>query len=580
MVLHKKVTELQSYPGEEFLVLNSMHNIVLAIDYQGRIIVYNPACERVFGISKENAVGRLVTEVIPGTGLLKVLKTGKAHIGRKFVVGNSLYVVNRTPLLRDNTIIGAIGVAQEITELQHLAEELEIVKELKGTLETIFDSAQDGYIAVNNEGYIIMLNSAMAELVGVPMDKAIGRHITEVVEESELHLIPRTGKQQYGEIVRICGRETVVMRYPIRKDGKIIGAVSKVMFKDVNQLVSLAEKINSLHKELAYYKTELERVQGARYTVDHLIGNSPIMVRLKETIRRVAQGPSTVLIRGESGTGKELMAHALHTGSPRRFGPFIKVNCAAVPENLLESELFGYQEGAFTGARKGGQIGKFEQANGGTIFLDEIGDMPLSMQSKLLRVLQEKEIERLGDNKPRKVDVRVVAATNRDLESLIREGSFRDDLYYRLNVVSLSIPPLCERADDLLDLTHHFINKFNIEFGLKVKDLAPEVWELFHNYNWAGNVRELENIIERAFNLVEGDIIEVQHLPHYIQKFSKKVRRSISDKTLPALMEQVEKEALLEALSSTGGNKMQAAKVLGISRAWLYKKMKQYNIKL
>lgn len=566
--------------SEELSILQSMHNIVLAIDYQGKIIMYNAASEKVFGIPADQVMGRFISEVIPGTGLLKVLKTGKSHIGRKFVVGNSLYVVNRTPIIRDGAIVGAIGVAQEITELQHLAEELEVVKELKGTLETIFESSQEGYLAVNTEGNIIMINKAFAELLGITPDVAIGKHITELVEETELHNVYRTGKPQVGEIVRIRGRDTVVMRYPIRKDGKIIGAVSKVMFKDVNQLVSLAEKINSLHRELAYYKNELERVQGARYSVENIIGNSQVMARLKETIRRVAQGPSTVLIRGESGTGKELVAHALHSGSPRRFGQFVKVNCAAVPENLLESELFGYQEGAFTGARKGGQVGKFEQANGGTIFLDEIGDMPLAMQAKLLRVIQEREIERLGENRPRQVDVRVVTATNRNLEELIREGKFREDLYYRLNVVSLVIPSLRERMEDIAELVIYFVGKFNMEFGLNVRDLDKEVWELLYSYHWPGNVRELENVIERAFNLVDGDYINISHLPHYLQKFGKGARRSLNNKTLPALLDQVEKEALLEALTSTGGNKMQAAKILGISRAWLYKKMKQYDIKI
>ncbi|MCL6611365.1 MAG: sigma 54-interacting transcriptional regulator, partial [Peptococcaceae bacterium] len=311
----------------------------------------------------------------------------------------------------------------------------------------------------------------------------------------------------------------------------------------------------------------------------NLIGSSPVMVKLKETVRRVAQGPSTVLIRGESGTGKELLAHAIHSGSPRRFGPFVKVNCAAVPENLLESELFGYREGAFTGARKGGKMGKFEQANGGTIFLDEIGDMPMSMQSKLLRVLQEKEIERLGENVPRPADVRVVAATNRPLEELISEGRFRQDLYYRLNVVSLVIPPLRERMEDIEELAMHFISKFNVEFGLDVRDMEKEVWNLFHSYHWPGNVRELENIIERAFNMVDGRHISLSHLPQYLQKISKGPRRTPVDRGLPALLDQVEKEAILETLASTGGNKMQAAKLLGISRAWLYKKMRQYNIK-
>lgn len=578
---HLGIKNIENYLIDELSALHSIHNLVMGIDYQGRIIIFNSAAERLFGINAEKVMGRFINDVIPGTGLMKVLKTGNAHIGRKFMVGNTLYMVNRTPIMKGNKIVGAIGVCQEITELQHLAEELEVVKELKGTLQTIFDSAHDGYMAVNNDGVIIMINRAFAELIDLPSpEQAMGKHVKEIVKEQKLREVPRTGKPHHGEIVRISGRETVLMRYPIRKDGIIIGSVSKVIFKDISQLVSLAEKISALNKELDYYKNELERVQGARYTIENLIGSSPVMMKLKDTVRRVAQGPSTVLIRGDSGTGKELLAHALHTGSPRRFKQFVKVNCAAVPENLLESELFGYQEGAFTGARKGGQTGKFEQANGGTIFLDEIGDMPLFMQSKLLRVLQEKEIERLGENRPRQVDVRVVAASNRPLEELINEGRFRQDLYYRLNVVSLHIPPLRERMEDIVELTMHFIKKFNMEFGLNVGDMEKDVWDLFHSYNWPGNVRELENIIERAFNMVDSDLISLSYLPQYMQKLGKGPRRSPADKGLPALLDQVEKEAIIETLASTGGNKMQAARSLGISRAWLYKKMKQYGINL
>jgi len=580
-VVYLGIKNIENYLLDDLSALHSIHNLVMGIDYQGRIIIFNSAAERLFGIKAEKVMGRFINDVIPGTGLMKVLKTGNAHIGRKFMVGNTLYMVNRTPIMKGNKIVGAIGVCQEITELQHLAEELEVVKELKGTLQTIFDSAHDGYMAVNNDGVIIMINRAFAELINLPSpEQAMGKHVKEIVKEQKLREVPRTGKPHHGEIVRISGRETVLMRYPIRKDGIIIGSVSKVIFKDISQLVSLAEKISALNKELDYYKNELERVQGARYTIENLIGSSPVMMKLKETVRRVSQGPSTVLIRGDSGTGKELLAHALHTGSPRRFKQFVKVNCAAVPENLLESELFGYQEGAFTGARKGGQTGKFEQANGGTIFLDEIGDMPMSMQSKLLRVLQEKEIERLGESRPRQVDVRVVAASNRPLEELINENRFRQDLYYRLNVVSLHIPPLRERMEDIVDLTMHFIKKFNMEFGLNVGDMEKDVWDLFHSYNWPGNVRELENIIERAFNMVDSDLISLSHLPQYMQKLGKGPRRSPADKGLPALLDQVEKEAIIETLVSTGGNKMQAARSLGISRAWLYKKMKQYGINL
>jgi len=578
VALQKKVSWIKEHILNEAVILNSIHNAVIAVDHQGKIIFYNASCERLIGVPSDKALGRLVSEVIPYTGLLKVLNTGISHIGRKFVSGNSLFVVNRSPIIWDGNFVGAIGVLQDITELQSIAEELKSVKESKGTLETIFESGNDGCMVINNDGVVTMINSALAELLELSRKQIIGKHVTGIIPETRLHLVPQSGRPQPGEVMRINGKDTLVMNYPVVKNGRSIGAVSKIIFKGIDHLMALAEKMNSLNK-VTHYKTELERLQGARYTVDSLIGASPVMLKLKETIRRVALGPSTVLIRGESGAGKELLAHAIHTGSPRRNGPFIKVNCAAVPDNLIESELFGYQEGAFTGAKKGGQAGKFEQAGGGTIFLDEIGDMPLLMQAKLLRALQEKEIERLGDNKPRKVDVRVVAATNCDLEELIKDGRLRDDLYYRLNVVSLYLPPLRERIEDLRPLINHFVDQFNRKFGLAITGLAPEVWEIFYHYPWPGNVRELENTIERAFNMVDGQMVTVADLPRCFQKYGQN-KRPPAHKTIPALLEQVEKEAIQEALEANGRNKMQAARALGISRAWLYKKMKQHGINL
>lgn len=562
----------------ENIILNSIHNQVLGIDREGRVIVYNKSCERVFGWPMEEALGRHISEVVPKSGLIKCMETGKPHIGRKFYSNGALFVANRTPIIDQNgEIVGAIGVAQEITELQTIADELESVKELKGILETILEAGYEGFIVINEKGQVIMINNAFAELVGINPNEAIGLHISQVVENTKMDTVLETGTPQIGEVIKLKGREMVVTRHPIIRDGKIIGAVGKVIFKDVNQLIALADKVQSLRRKLDFYKEELKRYRSIRYSLDDICAQSPKMQQLKETIRRVARGPSTVLIRGESGTGKELIAHAIHQESPRRSGPFIKVNCAAVPETLLESELFGYVDGAFTGARKGGQAGKFELANGGTIFLDEIGDMPFAMQAKLLRVLQEKEIERLGDSRPRKVDIRIIAATNRNLEELIEQGQFRQDLYYRLNVVTLNVPPLRERKEDIRLLVERFIEKYNKQFGLKVTRLSPQVWDLFLTYHWPGNVRELENVMERAFNVVEGQQIELNHLPPYLHQGSEK--SGLVDGTpLPELLAKIEEKAIREALEMSGGNRAQAAKLLGITRAWLYNRLKYYGI--
>lgn len=558
--------------NNSFSIFDSIHNMVIAIDHRGRITIFNPACERAFKIPAKKALGRFITEVVPYTGLLKVLKTGKSHIGRKFVLGNNLYVANRTPIIKEGAIIGAIGVVQEVNEIQQLAEERDYYKQIAKACETIMKESVEGYLAINHEGYVLFMNETMAQLLEVNAEGAVGRHVTELIPETELHLMPLTGTQIH-ESIKLRGRKATLSRYPIKQEGKITGVIIRVNLDNPSKTVYTK---NTDH----YIVSKKNNQNNCQYTLNDLITRNREMNKLKKIIRKVARGPSTVLITGESGTGKELVAHALHAESPRKNGPFIKVNCAAVPENLLESELFGYREGAFTGARKGGQIGKFELAHGGTILLDEIGDMPLPMQAKLLRVIQEKEVVRLGDTKTHPVDVRIIASTNQDIREMAKKGKFRQDLYYRLNVINLHLPPLRERLDDLPLLVNYFLNKFNQQFNIQVIDLSEEVWNLFKNYNWPGNIRELENMIERAFNLVEGQYIEIEHLPSYMQEIKTENKISTKPNTLPALIEKVEKEALVRALKNNNGNKAKAAQELGISRAWLYKRIKYYNIKL
>lgn len=564
-------------------IFDQFHNIVIAVDHQGRLTIFNSTCERVFNMKAKDVLGRLVSEVIPYTGLLKVLKTGKPHIGRKFVIGNTLYIANRTPIIQDGAIVGALGVAQEISELQHVAEELEAARKMNDILEHVLDNGDEAYLAIDQDGMVCLLNTPMTRILNIDWSEAVGKHITKVLPDAHLQLAPVAGQGRELELIRINGKQALVSHYPMFRGGKIAGAVCKVLLLEPRRLLNLAgiETVPGEYNPAGKSRYGHGQSVGSKYGLDQIIGRGAAMKRLKETISRVARGPSTVLIHGESGTGKELLAHALHAESPRRNKPFIKVNCAAIPENLLESELFGYEEGAFTGARKGGQIGKFEMANEGTIFLDEIGDMPLSMQAKLLRVLQEKEIERLGDNKTRHVNVRVVAATNRNIQKLIQDGLFREDLYYRINVVALTALPLRERLEDIDELTDHFIKKFNCIFNQKVMGITRDARELLVQYHWPGNIRELENAVERAFNLLSGNIIDVPQLPPNLQRqHEQSSRPSVLKDDLPSLLEHVEKNALLEALNNSGGNKMQAAKTLGISRAWLYKKMKYYNINM
>lgn len=317
--------------------------------------------------------------------------------------------------------------------------------------------------------------------------------------------------------------------------------MGKVLFRNVKELNSLYKRISVIEKELATYKSRFREFNKANYSLENIIGESEPIVMAKAIVEKAAHTNSNVLILGESGTGKEIFAHAIHSESNRHEGPFVKVNCAAIPSDLLESELFGYEAGAFTGAKKEGKIGKFEIANEGTIFLDEIGDMPLHMQVKLLRVIQEREVEKVGGVASKKINIRIIAATNRNLERLVEEGKFREDLYYRLNVVTIEIPPLRERGNDIILISNHLIKKLSVDLDKKVKGISKEAEQYLKIYEWKGNVRELENILERAINIMENsEIIQVKDLPKEIT--GKKV--SMVPKKLQDILAESEKMLL------------------------------------
>ena len=333
-----------------------------------------------------------------------------------------------------------------------------------------------------------------------------------------------------------------------------------------------------MESKLDYYRQEWKRVVGARYTFHSIFADHPLIKEAIQLAKKISSSRSTILILGESGTGKELFAHAIHADSPRADGPFIRVNCAAIPKDLLEAELFGYEEGAFTGARKGGKPGKVELAHRGTLFLDEIGDMPLDMQSKLLRVLQEKEVERVGATRPTQVDIRVIAATHRSLETLIKEGTFREDLYYRLQVFTIQIPPLRVQGSSILAMANYLIQKLNSELCTSVTGISPRVEAILLSHSWPGNVRELQNVLERAVQVADHGKLEPVHLPPYLQERKVVVNGENVTLDLEAELAKTEKRVLLAALQRAGGNKVKAASLLGMHRASLYRKLEKYGI--
>lgn len=444
-------------------------------------------------------------------------------------------------------------------------------------LNAILEDGYDLIVVVDVFGMITMMSKGYKDFLGI--ENPEGKHVTKVIENTHLHEVVKTGKPEVGEIQYINNKPTIAVRLPLFNKGKIIGAMGKVMFKDIKDLYALTSKMKNMESEIEYYREQLIKERGAKYSFENIVGVSEKLTATKNMAKRASASDSNVLILGESGTGKELFAHSIHNASKRGAGPFVKINCAAIPAELLESELFGYEGGAFTGARKEGKIGKFEMANKGSIFLDEIGDMPLQMQVKLLRVLQEREIERVGATKTKKIDVRVIAATNKNLESLVREGEFRKDLYYRLNVMTLSIDPLRSRKEDIEPLADFFIKKLSDEMGRYVKYITPEAMKYLKEYDWPGNIRELENIIERAINLLDSDmVIKPIHIPTKIIQGTYKGNSTGEARVLKDILENVEKEVILQTLKENEGNKQKTAKDLSISRTSLYQKLKQYGV--
>jgi PAS domain S-box-containing protein len=455
-------------------------------------------------------------------------------------------------------------------------------EELRKQLELyqlIFDSIYNGAIVTDINGQITHFNKPYSAFLGVDAEAQIGKHCTEAVENSRMHIVARTGVSEINQSHRIKGQNMVVQRIPIRKDGKIIAVFGQVMFKDVKDVGKLASELSLLASKVKLYEEELINLRSTRYTLESIIGKSESIKALKKEALRAASNQFPVLISGESGTGKELVAQAVHHASKRKLYPFVRINCAAIPKDLLESELFGYEKGAFTGARIDGKPGKFELAHQGTVFLDEIGDLPLEMQPKLLRAIEDNEFERIGGTRIIRSNFRVIAATNRDLEKMLAEGRFRKDLFYRLNVIPIKILPLRERKADIIPIARYLLEQMALEANLPEIRLHVEAEKALRNYEWQGNVRELSNVLERTMAALQGDLIRLQDLPFYLHRNRNKKIQSLRS-SLKDVQARTEKEAIQCALEETKNNKARAAKILGIHRTLLYKKMKKYDLPL
>jgi transcriptional regulator with PAS, ATPase and Fis domain len=458
-------------------------------------------------------------------------------------------------------------------------DRVEALVRRKGFFRSLLDNMQVGVIVADYEGYVVYINDTYARFLNIDPAKEIGKHASEIGVNSRLHIVAKTGLAEVNYPHQFKDRAFLVHRVPVREKGKIIAVLGLVLFDSASTASKLAEKVSFLESKLSLYENELLSLRSTRYTMDSMVGASQAMKALKRQAVKAAATSLPVVITGESGTGKELLAQAIHHASSRRLYPFVRVNCAAIPRDLFESELFGYEKGAFTGAKSTGKPGKFELAHHGSVFLDEIGDLPLELQPKLLRVLEEKEFERIGGTTLIKADFRLLAATNHNLEEMLEQNRFREDLFYRLNVITLHIPPLRERTEDILPIAQHLLKRIAQDAGLTEILISPEAAAVLSHHDWPGNVREVSNVLERAASYLERNTIYPCDLPPYLHR-GQKGATALGRTSLRSMQNRAESEAIRYALESVNFNKARAAELLGIHRSLLYKKMQKYDIPL
>lgn len=577
--LMKKSNE-EAYLRE--LVFNISDNGMIVINKDEEVVFFNKEAENLTGIAAEKTIGRPIQAVMPASSLPRVVQTAVTESNQRARLDNGRDILTtRMPIRNEQgDILGAFAIFKGITEMTRLAEEITNLKHIQKMLEAIIYSSDDAISVVDEKGKGLLINPAYSRITGLDESDVIGKPAnTDIVEGESMHLqVLKTQKPVRGARMKVgpARRDVIVNVAPVMVNGELKGSVGVI--HDLSE-------IQNLTKELQRARRMIRNIE-AKYTFDDIISESKEMNLCLEQARLYARTSATVLLRGESGTGKELFAHAIHNASDRKYNQFVRVNCAAIAESLLESELFGYEEGAFSGARRGGKKGFFEEAHRGSIFLDEIGELTPGTQAKLLRVLQEGEIMRVGGTKPIQIDVRVIAATNVHLEKAIINGDFREDLYYRINRMPIYIPPLRERPRDIAPLSIHLLKKLNGEYGRDIRTISPEAIQMLEGYGWPGNVRELENILGRAiiFMDVHARMLERADLPSLFLEndsavpFRNKQIQTDNPLSLGEQLANVEKEIIQKTLNRLNGNKTATARELGLSIRNLYYKLTKYNL--
>ncbi|MFK4424055.1 sigma 54-interacting transcriptional regulator [Bacillus sp. RC51] len=574
------IGKLEEQTQQGNLILNSTHDGMIVIDQEGQVRLFNKSAERITGYKKEEAIGKYILEVIPTSKLLRIIRTKKIEVNHELTLENEKKIITtRIPILKEGgEVQGAFAIFKDITEVVDLAEEVTDLKEIQTLLEAIINSSEEAISVVDEKGRGLVINPAYTKLTGLTEEEIIGKPATtDIVEGESMHMkVLRTRRAVRGIHMKIGQkkRDVIVNVAPVIVDGILKGSVGVI--RDVSEIQKLTNELNRAR--------QIIRTLEAKYSFDDIVGDSDETTAAIEQAKLGANTPATVLLRGESGTGKELFAHAIHNSSNRKYNKFVRVNCAAISETLLESELFGYEEGAFSGAKRGGKRGFFEEANNGSVFLDEIGELSANTQAKLLRVLQEKEIVKVGGTKAIPINVRVIAATHVNLEKAILEGNFREDLYYRLNKIPIQIPSLRQRKGDIPAIAERLIQKINQDYGRNVEGLTDSAVSYLQSYEWPGNVRELENILGRAIIFMNYNeiYIDVHHLPplHKEEQVETKQNNLLSEleeKALEHLVTEFEGNIIREYLEKFDGNKTKTAKALGISVRNLYYKLEKYD---
>ncbi|MGG2014121.1 sigma 54-interacting transcriptional regulator [Bacillus sp. S10(2024)] len=574
------IGKLKDQTQQRDLILNSTHDGMIVVDKEGQVLLFNKSAERMTGYKREEVVDKYILEVIPTSKLLRIIRTKQIEINQELTLDNGKKIIStRIPILNEvGEVQGAFAVFKDITEIVNLAEEVTDLKEIQTLLEAIIHSSEEAISVVDEQGRGLVINPAYTKLTGLSEEDIIGKPATtDIVEGESMHMkVLRTRRAVRGIHMKIGQkkRDVIVNVAPVIVDGILKGSVGVI--RDVSEIQKLTNELNRAR--------QIIRTLEAKYSFDDIVGTSEGIVAAIEQAKLGANTPATVLLRGESGTGKELFAHAIHNGSNRKYNKFVRVNCAAISESLLESELFGYEEGAFSGARRGGKRGFFEEANNGSIFLDEIGELSANTQAKLLRVLQEKEIVRVGGTKPIPINVRVIAATHVNLEKAILDGDFREDLYYRLNKIPIHIPSLGQRKEDIGEIAERLIQKINQDYGRNVEGLTESAVQYLQSYDWPGNVRELENILGRAIIFMNYNemYIDVHHLPplHHEDQhelIGSNLLPELEERPLEDLVAEFEGNIIHEYLSRFNGNKTKTAQALGISVRNLYYKLEKYE---